>query len=159
MANTATTTVRVSPETKSAAESVLPMAQVLAACGNDCSACPRFVAHPYEKSPEQLRRTAELWARIGYRDHVVSNDEIACMGCKPGNWCRYRVVQCCADRSIATCVACPSYPCENMRECFEVTRSFEPACRSACSDEEYKQLQRAFFQKESNLAKAQALRG
>ena len=68
------------------------MSRILAACGNDCSACPRYVAHPYEKSPEELRHTAELWMRIGYRDRVVSNEEIACTGCKPENWCRYQVV-------------------------------------------------------------------
>ena len=27
--------------------------KVIAACGNDCAACPRYVAHPYEKTDEQ----------------------------------------------------------------------------------------------------------
>lgn len=56
------------------------MDRILAACGNDCSACPRYTAHPYEKSEEELHRTADLWMKIGYRDHVVSNEEIACTG-------------------------------------------------------------------------------
>ena len=76
---------------------------IIAACGNDCAVCPRYTAHPYEKSDEELHRTAELWMKIGYRDHVVSNEEIACHGCKPENWCRYRVVKCCEDRGIKTC--------------------------------------------------------
>ena len=37
----------------------------IAACGNDCSACPRYTAHPYEKTVEELTHTAELWMRIG----------------------------------------------------------------------------------------------
>ena len=72
----------------------------IAACGNDCAACPRYVAHPYEKTDAELHHTAELWMKIGYRDHIVSNDEISCTGCKPENWCRYHVVECCEDKGI-----------------------------------------------------------
>lgn len=55
------------------------MNRIIAACGNDCSTCPRYIAFPFEKTDEQLRYTAELWLKIGYRDHVVSNDEISCI--------------------------------------------------------------------------------
>ena len=37
------------------------MDRIIAACGNDCKACPRYIAHPYEKTEEELRHTAELW--------------------------------------------------------------------------------------------------
>ncbi|MBE5934057.1 MAG: DUF3795 domain-containing protein, partial [Lachnospiraceae bacterium] len=126
--------------------------KIVAACGNDCSSCPRYIAHPFEKSDEQLQHTAELWMKIGYRDHIVSKDEISCTGCKPENWCRYKVVKCCEDRSIKTCVECVEYPCANMKECFEVTKSFEPQCRKVCTDEEYEQLKKAFFEKEKNIS-------
>ena len=125
--------------------------KIIAACGNDCAACPRNTAHPYEKSDEELHHTAELWMKIGYRDHVVSNEEIACHGCKPENWCRYRVIKCCVDRGIKTCGECSEYPCENIKECFEMTKSFEPMCRQVCTDDEYKRLEEAFFEKEKNL--------
>ena len=69
------------------------MQKIIAACGNDCSACPRYVAPPYEKSDEELKYTAELWLEIGYRDRLVSNEEISCIGCRPENWCRYLVVK------------------------------------------------------------------
>ena len=52
------------------------------------------------------------------------------------------------DKIIA---ACGDYPCDNMKQCFEVTTSFEPKCREVCTDEEYRQLKEAFFEKESNL--------
>ena len=100
------------------------MDRILAACGNDCSACPRYSVHPYEKSEEELHHTAELWLKIGYRDHVVSNEEIICTGCKPENWCRYRVVGCCEEKGIKACSFCPEYPCGNIKECFEVTSSY-----------------------------------
>ena len=131
------------------------MDRIIAACGNDCAACPRYTAPPYEKTEEELRRTAELWMKIGYRDRVVSTEEIACAGCKPENWCRYRVVKCCAEKGIRTCAECAEYPCENMRECFAVTQSFAPKCRQVCSDAEYARLERAFFEKERNLAALQ----
>lgn len=38
-----------------------------------------------------------------------------------------------------------------MKECFEVTKSFEPKCRQVCTEEEYIQLKKAFFEKEQNL--------
>ena len=123
------------------------MSRILAACGNDCSACPRYTAHPYEKSEEELYRTAELWLKIGYRDHVVSNEEISCTGCKPENWCRYRVARCCEGKGIKACSSCPEYPCKNIRECFEVTGSFEPKCRQVCSDVEYAALKKHFHDK------------
>ena len=127
------------------------MSRIIAACGNDCSACPRYDKHPYEKSEEALLHTAELWMRIGYRDHVVTVDEIRCSGCRPENWCRFQVVGCCADRDVATCGDCSDYPCEKIRECFQVTKSFEPMCRNACTQEEYELLRKAFFEKEKNL--------
>ena len=126
--------------------------KIIAACGNDCVACPRYTAHPYEKTDEELHHTAELWMRIGYRDHVVTNEEIACYGCKPENWCRYRVIKCCEDHGIKTCGECSEYPCDNIRECFAVTKSFEPMCRQVCTDDEYKRMEKAFFEKEKNLS-------
>ena len=30
------------------------MEKIIAACGNDCSACPRYVKHPYEKTEAEL---------------------------------------------------------------------------------------------------------
>lgn len=127
------------------------MDRMIAACGNDCSACPRYVSHPYEKTPEELRRTAELWMKIGYRDRIVTNEEIACTGCRPENWCRYQAVTCCEEKGIPNCALCEAYPCAGMKACFEITASFEPRCRLVCTEEEYSRLKRAFFEKEQNL--------
>ena len=125
--------------------------QIIAACGNDCAACPRYNVHPYEKTEAELHHTAELWMKIGYRDRIVSNGEIACTGCSPENWCRYLVVKCCTEKGIPTCSSCNLYPCKRMQECFAVTLSFEPKCREVCTGEEYAQLKLAFFEKKQNL--------
>ncbi len=92
-----------------------------------------------------------MWFRIGYRDTVVSNEEIACTGCKPENWCRYNVVGCCQKKGIETCADCPEYPCGNLKKCFEVTASFIPRCREVCTQQEFGQMEKAFFEKEKNL--------
>ena len=55
------------------------------------------------------------------------------------------------EKEIDTCASCQEYPCDKIRECFEVTKSFEPKCREVCTDEEYRQLEKAFFEKEKNL--------
>ena len=53
------------------------MKKLLAACGNDCSVCPGYNVSTYEKTEDKLNHNAELWYRIGYRDRIVSNDEIS----------------------------------------------------------------------------------
>ena len=125
--------------------------RVIAACGNDCAACPRYVLPPYEKTAEQLRRTAQLWKEIGYRDRVVSLEEIACTGCSESNRCRYDIVRCVREKGLDNCGECGEYPCGKILECFERTMDFEPACRAACTDEEYAAVSRAFFEKRRNL--------
>ncbi|MBQ5330402.1 MAG: DUF3795 domain-containing protein [Oscillospiraceae bacterium] len=127
------------------------MNRIIAACGNDCASCPRYTAHPCEKTDEELRAAAGLWQKIGYRDRVVSKEEISCMGCRPDNWCRYRIVGCCADKGINNCSECREFPCGTVKECFEVTGSFEPKCREVCTAEEYERMKTAFFEKERNL--------
>ncbi len=121
----------------------------IAACGNDCSACPRLLP----KAEAQLRRTAQLWKDIGYRDSVVSAEEIACRGCTPGNWCRYGIAACADARAIEGCWACGEYPCERLEECFRTTESFRGACLKACSEAEWTALREAFFCKRENLEK------
>ena len=125
--------------------------KIIASCGNDCASCPRYNVSPYEKSEEELKHTAELWQKIGYRDRVVSNEEIACSGCKAENWCRYGVAKCCEEHGVKNCGKCAEYACENIKACFEVTMSFEKKCREVCTEEAWKELKAAFFEKEQNL--------
>ena len=119
----------------------------IAACGNDCAACPRHLP----RTEAELRRTAELWRDIGYRDTVVPHEEIACRGCSTENWCRYDIVKCAAAHVASNCGACPEYPCSKIADCFGATERFRPACLAACTAEEWEALERAFFQKKRNL--------
>lgn len=125
------------------------MDDIIAACGNNCSKCPRHLP----KSEAQLIETAKLWFDIGYRDSVVSTGEISCHGCHADNWCRYGIVKCASDNKMATCGHCTHYPCDNIKKCFESTLKWLPKCRAVCSDEQFEQLQAAFFNKKENLDK------
>lgn len=123
------------------------MKKIIAACGNDCSQCPRHLP----KSKAELQHTAELWLKIGYRDRLVSSEEISCSGCHPENWCRYDIVNCATGKQISNCGECENYPCDKIKKCFEVTESFAPSCKKVCTKEEYDELCKAFFEKEKNL--------
>lgn len=123
------------------------MSKIIAACGNDCSMCPRFLP----KSEEELHQAAVLWEKIGYRDHVVTNEEIQCSGCKKGNFCRFGIVDCVEEKHLPNCGHCSEYPCEKIEETFEKTMVFEPACEACCTSEEYAVIAEAFFNKKKNL--------
>ena len=47
----------------------------IASCGNDCNECPRYIA-TQSGDKEQLKEVAVLWRRVGYRDKIVSQEEI-----------------------------------------------------------------------------------
>ena len=89
--------------------------------------------------------------KIGYRDRVVPNEEMACAGCLPENLCRYHVIRCVTEKGISDCGKCRHYPCPVIERCFAQTESFAPACEKACTREEYEMLIRAFFEKKKNL--------
>lgn len=119
------------------------MEKIIAACGNDCSVCPRRMP----KTDSELCKTAELWHRIEYRDKVVTNEEVRCFGCTIDNWCRYKIVDCTQRHKIENCGQCPNYPCEKIKGTFEQTMLFETSCKLQCSIEEYDVMKRAFLKK------------
>lgn len=119
--------------------------KIIAACGNDCAVCPRYTVPPYTKTAEELHHTAELWYKIGYRDHVVTNEEIACTGCKEENWCRYRLVKCVNEKHIAHCGQCENYPCDVMKACFTVTGSFIPTCKKSLHTRGFRDIAQSIF--------------
>ena len=41
--------------------------KIIAACGNDCAACPRYIMHPYEKTDEERTRK-KLQVPFQYKD-------------------------------------------------------------------------------------------
>lgn len=120
---------------------------IIAACGNDCSICPRHLP----KSSEQLQNTAKLWFYIGYRTSIQSNDEIKCEGCKKGNWCRYNIIECVSSKGLNNCGECIDYPCKAILDAFESTHRFYAKCVEVCTSCELAVMEKAFFEKKKNL--------
>ena len=52
------------------------MPKKITLCGDNCTFCPRYNA----KTEADLQKVAELWHRVGWRDRIVSTEEIKCTG-------------------------------------------------------------------------------
>ena len=118
-------------------------------CGDNCSECPRYLANDDEK----LAEVAELWYRIGWRDNIVSNQDIICNGCSSHKECTYHLVECLKDNGIEKCNQCLKFPCNKIDDMLKRSLEYENRCKAVCSQEEYRILKKAFFNKEENLNK------
>lgn len=125
------------------------MDEKITLCGDNCLECPRYNAH----SSEELKKTAELWFRIGWRETIVSNEEIACSGCSSHKECTYHLVECTKSHNVEKCSQCGEFPCGKITDMLERSKKYEEKCREVCSDEELEMLTKAFFNKENNLNK------
>ena len=84
------------------------MEEKITLCGDNCIECPRYNAH----SETELRAVAELWYRVGWRDSVVSNEEIICTGCSSHKSCTYGLVDCTKEHGVEKCNQCKEFPCQ-----------------------------------------------
>ena len=121
---------------------------VYSVCGDDCAVCPRYLA----KTEEELRETAEFWMKAGWRDRIVSNEEIRCAGCGSNGSCSFKLLPCIREHGVKACKECPEYECGKIGTMMLNSGKKEQQCRNACdSDEEFAMLKRAFYEKEKNL--------
>lgn len=125
------------------------MKEKITLCGDNCLACPRYNA----KSSDELRHTAELWYRIGWRDRIVSDDEIKCGGCSSHKQCTYKLVDCVKEHNIEKCSQCPQFPCDKINDMLVRSDAYRRICARICTPDEYAELSKAFFEKENNLKK------
>lgn len=118
-------------------------------CGDNCIECPRYHAH----SEEELRKVAELWYKVGWRDTIVSNEEIQCRGCSSHKQCTYHLVECTKEHKASKCNQCKAFPCEKIQNMLKRSAEYQKKCREVCTEKEYRMLEKAFFDKENNLKK------
>lgn len=123
------------------------MKERITLCGDNCALCPRFNAH----SDKELRAVAELWYKIGFRESVASNEDIACSGCSSDKSCTYKMLECATKHSVNKCNQCADFPCGKISEMLKLSAENQKRCRKICSKEEYEILKKAFFEKEQNL--------
>jgi hypothetical protein len=128
------------------------MKSFTALCGDVCSECPRYIATKNNDSGS-LQKVAELWFRAGFRDHIVSIDEIRCNGCSKTKECSLHINDCSGLKGKETCGECSSFPCEKIEAVFVKTEYIKDNFSGKCSAEEYQQLKKAFFSKREVLTK------
>lgn len=123
----------------------------LAFCGDDCNACPRYIA-TQSGDVEQLKEIAAMWNRAGWRETVLPPDQMICNGCASVKWCRYdKIRKCAQEKGIDNCGKCNDYPCKKIEKVFEQTESYAKLCKENCSKEDYERLHEAFFSKKKKL--------
>ena len=125
------------------------MAQKITLCGDDCFSCPRYLA----RTDEELQAAAELWYRVGWRENIVSNEEISCSGCSSHKSCTYGLLECTGAHGVKKCAQCTAFPCEKIGDMLNSTAEYRERSFALCSPEEFSLLEKAFFQKEINLKK------
>jgi hypothetical protein len=123
---------------------------IISVCGDDCSVCPRYTA----KSEEELKRVAEFWYKAGWRDHVVTTEEIKCEGCSTHSacGCRYKILACTIEHSVKKCPECKEFPCKKIAATLKETDEMKAQCHKACeTEEEFAVFERAFYKKAENF--------
>ena len=123
------------------------MIEKITLCGDNCIECPRYNAH----TDEELKQVAELWYRVGWRDTIVSNEEIRCSGCSSHKQCTYHLVECIKEHNIEKCNQCIDFPCVKVKEMLNRSYEYQNKCNELCTKQEYSSLEKAFFNKEKNL--------
>lgn len=116
-------------------------------CGDNCLECPRYLA----KTEEEKKKVAELWYRVGWRDKIVSADEISCNGCSSHKQCTYNLVECVKKNGVEKCSQCREFPCEKITSMLRRSFEYKKKCKEVCSKEEYTMLEKAFFRKDKYL--------
>ncbi len=125
------------------------MEEMITLCGDNCMECPRYHA----KSEDELGAVARLWYKVGWRDRVVSNEEMRCMGCSSHKTCTYHLVECTQKHHVEKCNQCALFPCDKITDMLNRSKEYQEKCKEVCSKEEYIMLEKAFFDKENNLKK------
>lgn len=105
------------------------------------------------QTSEELEQVAKLWMKAGFRDHIVANEEIACQGCSSHKKCTYQLVECIKEQGVEKCNLCKEFPCSKIETMFAKSLEHKKRSKEVCTDEEYRALEKAFFEKEENLRK------
>lgn len=117
------------------------MHEKITLCGDNCIECPRYNAH----SDEELKRVAELWYRVGWRNSIVSNKEISCSGCSSHKQCTYNLVECIKEHNVEKCSQCSEFPCLKISDMLKRSEEYQKKCMEVCTAQEYNSLAKAFL--------------
>lgn len=118
-------------------------------CGDNCLTCPRYNAH----TDKELKYVAKLWFKIGWRDKIISTDEIKCSGCSAHKSCTYGLVDCTRKHGVEKCNQCKEFSCDKITDMLSRSKFYQERCKTICTAQEYQTLKDSFFNKEENLKK------
>ena len=119
-------------------------------CGDDCNYCPRYIA-TRSGDVERLKEVAALWKIIGWRDTIVSPEEMTCRGCSSVNRCTLGIRECALEKGIENCGKCNDYPCEKILKIFKENNLLADNCKELLSEKDNECFQKAFFDKKERL--------
>lgn len=123
--------------------------EMITLCGDNCIECPRYQA----RGNDELSAVARLWYKVGWRDRVVSCEEMQCTGCSSHKECTYHLVACTQEHQVEKCNQCSFFPCNKILDMLTRSDKYKKRCQEVCSTKEYEMLEKAFFHKENNLKK------
>jgi len=122
-------------------------------CGDDCNYCSRYTA-TQSGDVERLKEVAALWKIIGWRDTIVSPEEMVCHGCSSVNRCTLGIKECAIGKGVDNCGKCNDYPCEKILKIFKENNLLADNCKELLSKKDNKCFQKAFFNKKERLDRA-----
>ncbi len=128
-------------------------------CGDDCDCCPRYTG-TVNSDRESLKKTAEIWFRMGWRDRILPPDELRCNGCISVKSCAYGIKECCSEKKIDNCGYCDGMPCDRLKKMFAGAEEAKKTIKALLEEEiikkeECEMLNKAFWIKEERLKKIQ----
>jgi hypothetical protein len=129
----------------------------IAICGDVCSECPRYIATMANDTAE-FAKVARLWQKAGYRDRIVSAEELKCHGCNRTIKCAHEINTCEFLGNKSNCGECDFFPCDKINSAFRKSDISKEICKKKCTEEEFQQLNKAFFMKKEILMKVQKKR-
>ncbi len=122
----------------------------MACCGDDCNYCPRYTG-TINDDKGALKKTAEIWYRMGWRNRILSPDEMKCYGCLSVKDCTYGIKECCGEKEIINCGYCTEMPCGKLRKMFNRNKKYKEISRALLAEEEYEIFNTAFWMKGDRL--------
>ena len=121
-------------------------------CGDICEICPRYTA-TQSSDEKRLREVADMWQVVGWRDRVVSPEELTCHGCESLSHCDLGIRDCVLEKNIKNCGECLEYPCARLLDIFENNEKEADICQAQFTANDYQLFQKAFFSKKERLDK------
>jgi hypothetical protein len=122
----------------------------LGCCGDDCNYCLRYIG-TVNHDEKTLKKAAEIWLKLGWRDHLLPPDEMKCSGCATVKNCAHGIKECCETKKAANCGRCDDYPCGKNKLSFEKAKKIKAQCKSVLEAEDFETLNKAFYMKEAKL--------